>query len=95
MIVYVNKIIEAPFETLADLINIFEENSYAGVYLGIRDGKKLATIEAKRKVRGINGWIASYGIEGGKYVKVESKATAPSQFKTFDSGINYHVETHN
>ena len=46
MIVYVNKIIEAPFETLADLINIFEENSYAGVYLGIRDGKKLATIKA-------------------------------------------------
>lgn len=92
--IYVNKIIKSDFETINDLQNLFYENAFKGVVLGVKFGDKMATVEQKKAYKGVSGWLVSYGKHLKKGFISESKATVPSNFTTsLLCSENYTVET--
>lgn len=92
--IFVHKIIDAPFNSVDDLKELFYTNAYNGIVLGVRDGdRRLATVEQKKRINGICGWRISYGIDSRIAYSLESKATDPSNFKQdLLCSTNYKVE---
>lgn len=92
-IIKVHNKVFTEFETMGDLINIYLENGGLGV-LGIENIDRLATVEGKRLIKGVRGFIITYGVKGGKAYLAESKAKSPSDFKvTHLTNYNYQVFT--
>lgn len=91
--IFVHKIIDASFNSVDDLKEIFYSNAYNGIVLGVKFGDKLATIEQKKPFKNVSGWRISYGKDFGKAFVLESKATAPSDFvESLLCSVNYTVE---
>lgn len=91
--IFVHKIIDAPFNSVDDLKELFYSNACSVVVLGVKDRDRLATVEQKKPFKGVCGWRISYGIDLGRAYMLESKATAPSNFKQdLLCSYNYTVE---
>lgn len=91
--IYVNKIIEADFETIQDLQDLFFKHAYNGLALGVKWEKKSATVQQKRLFKGVAGWRVSYGQDLKRGYISESKATTPNNFITeLLCSANYTVE---
>ena len=73
-----HKNVNATFNSAKELIEIYYQNPCK--VLGVINGNMLATIEAKRKLKGVNGFIITFGIKGGKAQILESTAKSPYSF---------------
>lgn len=92
-IIVVHKKVESQFNTIDDLLKLYCDNGGMNV-LGVYCGDRLATIQGKKLVKGVRGFIVTYGCKGGKAKILESTSKAPSNFtEKHLTNYNYQVFT--